>query len=40
MPRPRNIGLITPFQDLMERALEIRGKLPRRNFSFPIKMRI
>lgn len=40
MPRPRNIGLITPFQDLMERALEIRGKFPRRNFSFPIKMRI
>lgn len=40
MPRPRNIGLITPFQDLMERALEIRGKFPRRNFGFPIKMRI
>lgn len=40
MPRPRNIGLITPFQELMERALEIRGKFPRRNFGFPIKMRI
>lgn len=40
MPRPRNIGLITSFQELMERALEIRGKFPRRNFGFPIKMRI
>ncbi len=40
MPRPRSIGLITPFQELLERSLEIRGKFPRRNFGFPIKMRI
>lgn len=40
MPRPRNIGLITPLQELLERSLEIRSKFPRRNFGFPIKMRI
>lgn len=40
MPRPRNIALSTPFQDLLEASLEIRGKFPRRNFGFPIKMRI
>lgn len=40
MPRPRSVRLITPFQELLEAALEIRGKFPRRNFGFPIKMRI
>lgn len=40
MPRPCNLALTTPFQELLERSLEIRGKFPRRNFGFPIKMRI
>lgn len=40
MPRPRHSALITPFQDLLERAAEIRKDFPRVNYAFPIKMRI
>lgn len=40
MPKPRNLALATPLQELLERALEIRGTFPRRNFGFPVKMRI